>query len=122
MKRRDASGRSLTQPANNPQFMNQSNAREPQPPAGRPATEDRTALLAAFRATFSTEHGKRVLGYLDASAAYGKPSFLPPALGQPYDPIAAAIRDGRKSVLAEIHEALAIPEDGGEGKEPRPII
>jgi hypothetical protein len=72
----------------------------------------RAAILADFRGTFGTDHGKRVLALLETSVNYGKPSFLPAAGGKPYDPIAAAIRDGRKSVLAEIHGYLAEPEDG----------
>lgn len=74
----------------------------------------RAAILADIRATFGTDHGRRVLSLLEASVHYGKPSFLPAAGGKPYDPIAAAIRDGRKSVLAEIHEYLSTPENGAE--------
>lgn len=70
----------------------------------------RTQVLADYRATFSSDHGERVLGYLRAAVRYDSPSFLPRAGG--YDPIAAAIRDGRKSVIAEILEHLATPEDG----------
>lgn len=81
--------------------------------------ERREHILADFRATFGSEHGKRVLHLLTASVHYGKPSFLPAAGGAPYDPIAAAIRDGRKSVLAEIHDYLDVPEDAGSDTGPK---
>ena len=81
----------------------------------------RAAILADFRGTFGTDHGKRVLALLEASVNYGKPSFLPAAGGKPYDPIAAAIRDGRKSVLAEIHDYLAEPEDQSQGNSPKRV-
>ena len=84
----------------------------------RNAAGRRTAILADFRAAFGSEAGQRVLAILRASTNHGKPSFLPAANGQPYDPIAAAIRDGRKSVVAEILEYLETPEDGGDQKGP----
>ena len=80
----------------------------------------RAAILADFRATFGGDAGRRVLALLDASVHYGKPSFLPAAGGRAYDPIAAAIRDGRKSVLAEIHDYLLTAEDeDGEKGSPK---
>lgn len=79
----------------------------------------RAAILADFRATFGSEHGRRVLALLEASVNYGKPSFLPAAGGRGYDAIAAAIRDGRKSVIAEIHESLATEEDADDEKGPQ---
>ena len=83
------------------------------------AVAGRAAILADFRATFGSEQGRRVLALLDASVHYGKPSFLPAAGGRGYDPIAAAIRDGRKSVLAEIHDSLATAEDEDGAKGPQ---
>ncbi len=71
----------------------------------------RDAILADFRATFGSEQGRRVLAVLEAAVNYGKPSFLPGPGGGTYDPLAAAIRDGRKSVVAEIHGFLEAEED-----------
>ena len=71
----------------------------------------RARLLAAYRECFSGECGELVLADLEASVGYGKPSFSRPAQGQSYDPLAAAIRDGRKSVLDEIHDRLRTPAD-----------
>ena len=84
----------------------------------RDAAGRRTAILADFRAVFGSEAGQRVLAILRASTNHGRPSFLPAANGQPYDAIAAAIRDGRKSVVSEIYEYLESPEDA-HGEEPR---
>jgi hypothetical protein len=77
----------------------------------RNAAELRSGILAAFRATFSSDSGRSVLGVLQQSVGHGKPSFLPAAGGGPLDPYAAAFRDGRKSVVDEILANLATAED-----------
>ena len=81
----------------------------------------RLALLAAFRATFTTPEGQQVLAHLSASAGIGRPIFLPPPGGGPLDPHAAAFRDGRHSILHEITDILAIPEDQEQTAPPQVI-
>jgi hypothetical protein len=71
----------------------------------------RAELLRAYRATFTSPAGTLVLDHLRASTGHGKPAFLPPAGGGAIDPYAAAVRDGRKSVIDEILANLAKPED-----------
>lgn len=77
----------------------------------RSLAAERTRVLAAFRATFTSESGRIVLAALRDSAGHGHPAFLPPAGGGPLDPYAAAFRDGRKSILDEIDANLSTPED-----------
>lgn len=84
-------------------------------PGSDAAKEQRARILAAFRQCFSGDSGKLVLAVLEQSTGYGRPSFIRPASG-PYDPLAAAIRDGRKSVLDEIHAYLNTPADGTPGE------
>jgi len=79
----------------------------------------RLALLAAFRATFTTPEGQRVLQHLRNSAGINRPIFLPPPGGGPLDTHAAAFRDGRHSILHEINELLAVPEDQEQPKPPQ---
>lgn len=80
----------------------------------------RSLLLADFRACFATESGQRALAHLRRSAGWGVPSFLPPAGGGPFDPYAAAFRDGRKSIIDEIHAHLDSPEDE-QGEVPEAV-
>ena len=96
-----------------PHTMNSNGQATPQSLQAR-SNPSRESILADFRATFTSPQGRRVLAILDASVRYGKPAFLPSAGSGPYDPIAAAISDGRKSVLAEIHDHLDTAEDGGD--------
>lgn len=86
-----------------------------------PATIARTAILADFRACFTSTPGINVLAALKLSAGCGKPSFLPTAAGGPLDPLAAAFRDGRKSIIDEIEAHLSVPEDAGTGNGPAAI-
>ncbi|WP_338285179.1 hypothetical protein [Luteolibacter sp. LG18] len=71
----------------------------------------RTKILAAYRECFTGEAGRLVLADLERSTGYGRPSFMRPPEGHPYDPLAAAIRDGRKSVVDEIHDRLRTAAD-----------
>jgi len=80
----------------------------------RDAAELRSGILSAFRATFTSDSGRSVLGILKQSVGHGKPSFLPTAGNGPLDPYAAAFRDGRKSVVDEILANLATAEDAEE--------
>jgi hypothetical protein len=72
--------------------------------------EQRTRILADVRATYASDHGQRVLHLLRLRTGYDRPAFLPTA-GSPLDPLAAAFRDGRKSVYQEILDDLATAED-----------
>lgn len=80
----------------------------------------RAAILSDYRATFGTDAGKRALEHLRYSAGCGRPAFLPPAGGGPFDPYAAAYRDGRKSILDEIQAHLDTPEDS-QASEPAAV-
>ena len=81
----------------------------------RDAGAARERILADFRAVFTSDAGAAVLGYLKQSTGHGRPAFLPAAGGGPLDPYAAAVRDGRKSVVDEILGILATPEDQPSG-------
>ena len=70
------------------------------------AQTTRRRLLADYRSTFRSESGARVLAAIEQSVGYGRPAFLPTADGT-VCPYAAASRDGRKSVIDEIHANLA---------------
>jgi hypothetical protein len=80
----------------------------------------RTAILADLRATFGSGAGERTLAGLKRRVGYGRPCFLPASGGGPFDPYAAAYRDGRKSVLEEILADLASAEDAA-AIEPRAV-
>lgn len=73
--------------------------------------QQRAAIIADTRATFGTDAGNRELALIRLSVGYGKPSFLPPANGGPLDALAAAFRDGRKSVYDEITSRLESRDD-----------
>jgi hypothetical protein len=68
-------------------------------------------IRAAFRSTFTSDPGRRVLAILSSSASEDQPVFRPTGPGGSYDPLAAAFRDGRRSILLEIRDLLAHPED-----------
>lgn len=87
-----------------------------------PATEDRKLadILADTRATFNSDHGQRELALLRESVRYDEPSFVF-AAGIHTDPLLAAFRDGRKSVIREIILRLATPGDTPEPKPPAAI-
>ena len=67
----------------------------------------RDELLEALRQTFDSAHGKLALGWLHATAATRKPAFIP-GKHDTLDPLAAAFRDGRKSILWEIEANLEL--------------
>lgn len=72
----------------------------------------RQDFLDSLRRTFESPDGITVLRWLHAAAATRKPSFLPGAAGTAYDPILAAVRDGRKAIVLEIEENLALARLG----------
>ena len=81
----------------------------------------RADFLAALRNTFGSPDGQRVLAWLHATAATRRPAFVPAAGGKPIDPLAAAIRDGRKSIVWEIEsnlEAADLPAGDSSDRPP----
>lgn len=86
-----------------------------------PAQEQRARIISAFRRVFSTQDGTTVLDHLrrstDTLPGTARPAFLPAPDGK-YCPLAAAIRDGRRSIVLEIESILAIPEDA---EPPKPV-
>jgi len=70
----------------------------------------RADFNAALINTFRSPDGRKILEWLHATAATGKPSFTPGRAGSPIDPLAAAIRDGRKSIVLEIEANLKAAE------------
>lgn len=73
--------------------------------------ERRIQHLADTRATFTSDHGKRVLDSLRDRAALHAPATVLPASGGPIDPLLTAWRDGRKSIILEILADLEQAED-----------
>jgi len=73
---------------------------------------DRSRELArlnnAYRRTFGTEDGKTVLQNLRAYFRMGRPAFER-SLHHPYDPLAAALRDGQREVILFIEHKLSQP-------------
>jgi hypothetical protein len=87
----------------------------------QPGTERRLSdILADTRATFHSDHGKRELALLRESVRYDEPSFVFTP-GCVADPLLAAFRDGRKSVIREIILRLETPEDSPEPKPPQSV-
>lgn len=84
------------------------------PHASQTTIENNAARLRDFHQsltlTFDSPDGQRVLAWLHASAGTRKPCFRPsPAAGaggNPLDPFAAAVRDGRTGLVWEIEENL----------------
>lgn len=81
---------------------------------------ERAEYLADLRATFGSEHGKRVLAAIRSRCGYDYPAFVRAPGSKRLDPFAAAIRDGRRAVFQELLDDLATPEDG-RGKSPEAV-
>lgn len=81
---------------------------------------NRADILSDTRATFNSDHGKRELALLRDSVRYDEPSFVF-TTGSHTDPLLAAFRDGRKSVIREIILRLETPEDSPEPKQPKAV-
>ncbi len=62
----------------------------------------------AYRRTFESEEGKAVLENLKAYFRMNRPAYER-SLGQPYDPVAAALRDGQREVVLFIEHKLSLP-------------
>ena len=99
---------------------------QPNGPTKKESASDTAAqrrqLLADIRATYTTEHGKRVFEFLQSSAGCSpgkqRPAFercvTAPATDGFSQSLAAAFTDGRKSHCYEIETLLSIPEDEPE--------
>ena len=65
----------------------------------------------AYHRCFDSEDGKLVLDNLKAYFRLNRPAFER-TLGRPFDPIAAAVRDGQREVLLWIEYKLSLPVVG----------
>lgn len=65
-------------------------------------------VTSAYQQTFSTEEGKLVLANLKSYFRMNRPAFER-SLGHPFDPIAAALRDGQREVILFIEHKLSLP-------------
>jgi hypothetical protein len=65
----------------------------------------------AYRRCFESEDGKLVLDNLKAYFRLNRPAFER-ALGRPFDPIAAAVRDGQREVILFVEYKLSLPVVG----------
>jgi len=63
----------------------------------------------AYHRVFTSEDGQIVLNNLKAYFEFGRPCFKRPMVGQPYDPIAAALRDGNHEAIMLIEANLRLP-------------
>jgi hypothetical protein len=65
----------------------------------------------AYQRCFTSEDGKVVLDNLKAYFRMNRPAFER-TLGRPFDPLAAAVRDGQREVLLFIDYKLSLPVVG----------
>ncbi len=65
----------------------------------------------AYYRTFESEDGRVVLDNLKAYFRMNRPAFER-TLGRPFDPIAAAVRDGQREVILFIEHKLSLPVVG----------
>jgi hypothetical protein len=65
----------------------------------------------AYHRCFTSEEGKVVLDNLKAYFRMNRPAFER-TLGRPFDPLAAAVRDGQREVLLFIEHKLSLPVVG----------
>jgi hypothetical protein len=65
----------------------------------------------AYYRTFDSEDGRVVLDNLKAYFRMNRPAFER-TLGRPFDPIAAAVRDGQREVILFIEHKLSLPVVG----------
>lgn len=70
-------------------------------------------LAEAYRATFTTDAGKRVLADLRAKFGHDRPRFVFNGLGQDSPVTYAAKVDGQCDVLREIETAISLAEKQG---------
>ena len=85
--------------------------------AEKRARDERRKLRAIFRKTFETVDGRKAIKILKDSMKFDQPAYL--RENGSYDPIAAAIRDGRRSVLLDIQKFIDLPDEP-EGDETKP--
>lgn len=74
-------------------------------------TKNLTRINTAYRRVFDGDDGKLVLDNLRAYFRMNRPAFER-SLGRPFDPIAAAVRDGQREVLLFIEHKLSLPAVG----------
>lgn len=81
---------------------------------------ERARITRAFQRLFASEDGKTVLAYIKSYFRADNPAFDRPPMGQHYDPIAAALRDGSREVILFIERKIAEPvKADGDIKKPK---
>lgn len=68
-------------------------------------------LTNAYHKVFASDEGQLVLDNLKAYFRMNRPAFER-TLGRPFDPIAAAVRDGQREVILFIEYKLSLPVVG----------
>lgn len=87
--------------------------------AAEKIAQARAEFLDTLRRVFDSPDGGAVLKWLHAAAATHKPSFTPGS--GPIDPLAAAIRDGRKAIVLEIEENLKHARSAPGANKPKAV-
>ena len=70
--------------------------------------KDLQRLTNAYHRVFASEEGKVIMQNLRAYFRMNRPAFER-SLTQPYDPLAAALRDGQREVILFIEHKLSQP-------------
>lgn len=79
-------------------------------------------IINAFHRAFEGEDGQIVLDYLKTYFRANRPAFER-SLNHPYDPVAAAIRDGQREVILFIEHKMSEPLKGdADVEEPKAKI
>lgn len=76
-------------------------------------------ITNAYHRVFRSEDGQMILEHLGTYFCTDRPAFQR-SMNHPYDPLAAALRDGQREVLLFIQHKLSEPLKGdGDNDEPR---
>ena len=79
-------------------------------------------ITNAYHRTFLTEEGRIVLDNLKAYFRINRPAFER-SLSHPYDPLAAALRDGQREVILFIDHKLSQPvQADGDIEQPKTTV
>ncbi len=70
--------------------------------------KDLQRLTNAYHRVFASDEGKLVLANMKAYFRMNRPAYER-TLGHPFDPIAAALRDGQREVILFIEHKLSLP-------------
>jgi hypothetical protein len=84
--------------------------------------KDLQRITNAYHRTFNSEDGKAVLANLKAYFRMNRPAFER-SLTHPYDPLAAALRDGQREVILFIDHKLSQPvQADGDIEQPKTTV